>query len=903
LAQGELGLETDTIKLKWGDGVTAWNGLAYFFGTGEGNTASNVGTGTSLFKQKTGVDLEFNGIKSENALLSISLDGGTNDIELTVNEGSIDHGGLAGLGDDDHTQYDRADGTRTRVKIQLDTALIAPAHSEGLLYYNNTDNALSFFNDISDVTLNIGEEMWVRGNNDVGAQIDNGQVVHITSATGGKPDFTLAQANVITGAEGVIGVVTHDIGIGAEGLATSFGLVRDVDTSAFGAGDTLWLDGVVAGGLVNAMPEFPNIPIIVGKCLVSDAVNGVILVNIVGTPKDIIYNNSNGTILESFDATVTSDGATITMSLEQSGGGDLTMQFSDGLAVLDCTLPVCTIALTAGTVASPQQNYIYIPKSTKVLTKSTSDWPGTEHIKIAYLFVQTAAYVASDGPLINQNWNDHVAGTDLMGHMTHIGENIRRRGAVYFSGLDGAGGDDYSTSGAGSVTLQVGAGVVYQMHKQTIASKDTSGADDLHVINAHATDGGAYLGTQNLYDITVDTQNVSLNNRYFNVVLIGVGNKSGEYAPLLVNIPNGSYNTLSGAQNDTSGHDVLDIPRQFNIDSSTGFYICRLTFRKAGGTWVYQSTVDLRGTTPSSVSGGAAGGTTTNFSDNLFTVFNNTDPTKIIALLASTIASGNTRTFTAPDNDGVWITSGNLTDITTVGTIGTGTWEATDVGVAHGGSGRSSSTAYAVVCGGTTGTAAHQSIASVGTADQVLTSNGAGALPTFQDASGGGGFPIYNIYADMVENPNNADWTVNALAPAASDSNNNGLTVRLFDDGTDEGIGFTLRIPTGATNIKFSFVSRAESTPGGAVQVALDVYEREIPDNSAVTAWSAATSLTLLDFPTNENFQYDDQTISLVTLGLTAGSTHQFELARDTDDGDDDLVGDWALLEIIVEFT
>ena len=57
----------------------------------------------------------------------------------------------------------------------------------------------------------------------------------------------------------------------------------------------------------------------------------------------------------------------------------------------------------------------------------------------------------------------------------------------------------------------------------------------------------------------------------------------------------------------------------------------------------------------------------------------------------------------------------------------------TDVAVADGGTGRSSHTAYAVLCGGTTTTAAQQSIASVGTSGQVLTSNGAGALPTFQD--------------------------------------------------------------------------------------------------------------------------------------------------------------------------
>jgi hypothetical protein len=51
---------------------------------------------------------------------------------------------------------------------------------------------------------------------------------------------------------------------------------------------------------------------------------------------------------------------------------------------------------------------------------------------------------------------------------------------------------------------------------------------------------------------------------------------------------------------------------------------------------------------------------------------------------------------------------------------------------AKGGTGRASHTAYAIICGGTTTTAPQQSVASVGTAGQVLTSSGAGTLPTFQ---------------------------------------------------------------------------------------------------------------------------------------------------------------------------
>lgn len=58
--------------------------------------------------------------------------------------------------------------------------------------------------------------------------------------------------------------------------------------------------------------------------------------------------------------------------------------------------------------------------------------------------------------------------------------------------------------------------------------------------------------------------------------------------------------------------------------------------------------------------------------------------------------------------------------------------------VAGGGTGIVSTVAYAVLCGGISSTGALQSVASVGTAGQVLTSAGAGALPTFSDPAAGG---------------------------------------------------------------------------------------------------------------------------------------------------------------------
>lgn len=76
-----------------------------------------------------------------------------------------------------------------------------------------------------------------------------------------------------------------------------------------------------------------------------------------------------------------------------------------------------------------------------------------------------------------------------------------------------------------------------------------------------------------------------------------------------------------------------------------------------------------------------------------------------------------------------WAGSANLT---TVGTIGTGVWNATVVGPTKGGTGLTTYTPYAVITGGTTSTGNLQQVSGVGSSLQALVSNGASTLPTWQ---------------------------------------------------------------------------------------------------------------------------------------------------------------------------
>lgn len=186
------------------------------------------------------------------------------------------------VGTDDNTVY--------LPNIQFD--LTSPSTmSEGRMEWNSEDGTVDLRLKGNNVTLQIGQEEVIRVVNKTGANLleSDYKVVRVRTASEGGAQgqrlaVVLAQANSRDNHRGILGIVTENITDNQEGFITSFGQVRNINTTGSLQGET-WVDGdsiylseTNAGGLTNILPT--THPVMIGYVLYSHAINGKIFVKI-----------------------------------------------------------------------------------------------------------------------------------------------------------------------------------------------------------------------------------------------------------------------------------------------------------------------------------------------------------------------------------------------------------------------------------------------------------------------------------------------------------------------------------------------------------------------------------------------------------------------------------------------
>ena len=184
-----------------------------------------------------------------------------------------------------------SDTSITTQMLQFDTTYSSSGHIPGRMYWNNDEKTINLEMSNPGVTLQLGQEEYLYARNVSGGTILNGDVVRIVGATGNKITIDKAissQQNLLTtDTNEIIGIATEDINNNQLGYITTFGTVRDIDTSLFTEGTVVYVSNTTSGSLSPTKPPAPYSVIKVGIVERSHPTLGTIFVK----PSEPIHMN------------------------------------------------------------------------------------------------------------------------------------------------------------------------------------------------------------------------------------------------------------------------------------------------------------------------------------------------------------------------------------------------------------------------------------------------------------------------------------------------------------------------------------------------------------------------------------------------------------------------------------
>ena len=320
----------------------------------------------------------------------------------------------------------------TEVQANLDfhtTVATKPAYQEGRLFYDKASGALAFYNDEADITLQIGQEDYIRVFNETASTITNGTPVYLTGESGATPTIAVSRADDTYAKSQAVGIATHDIEASSVGYVTVRGLLGDLDTSHLTVGQPVHVAIGAAGGTQSLSPTYPNYPTEVGICLISST-SGSIYVSIVHETFETMRVDGNA----HFDADLTVDGdltvngtQTITNTNNISLSGSFNY-FNSGDTITDITytgsgLNDLTFTGHYDGTSSNKTFYVRIKTASGVpdtFEWSLDNWTTIEATDIAITGNDqlledgiSAKFNATNGHATSDNWNGTASPTNV----------------------------------------------------------------------------------------------------------------------------------------------------------------------------------------------------------------------------------------------------------------------------------------------------------------------------------------------------------------------------------------------------------------------------------------------------------------------------------------------------------
>ena len=115
-----------------------------------------------------------------------------------------------------------------------------------------------------DGVVDSAERIQIVVRNSTGVTLTKGQVVYLSGATGNRPNAVLADASTEATSSKTIGLVIANIANNSDGQIAVNGTLHDLNTSAFSAGDTLWLSETAGAYQANTPPSEPAHSVFIG---------------------------------------------------------------------------------------------------------------------------------------------------------------------------------------------------------------------------------------------------------------------------------------------------------------------------------------------------------------------------------------------------------------------------------------------------------------------------------------------------------------------------------------------------------------------------------------------------------------------------------------------------------------
>jgi len=270
LSLGEMGIETDTRKIKFGDGTTEWNSLQY------------ISAGTAGEVVAEDIDDRISELLVAGSGIILNYDDDGNSLTISASGSSLSTVDVLSFNIDDES-------TLTKGQISWDD-------TEGTMDIGLTDNT----------TIHIGEHRFYRIRNTTGNTLYKGQVVYAT----GVHSNGLITPNLYISDNSIdevrfIGTILEDVDHNNNGYVIDFGHLQnlDLDGSArpyavgdetWSAGDILYAHPTVSGKLTNVKPTHA-----ITVAIIQDIGNGN------GNGKMFVRPSTFGDLGDNHDVTLT----------------------------------------------------------------------------------------------------------------------------------------------------------------------------------------------------------------------------------------------------------------------------------------------------------------------------------------------------------------------------------------------------------------------------------------------------------------------------------------------------------------------------------------------------------------------------------------------------------------------